>query len=59
MSKSRPIPAGMGLLALQPDLRASGLVIVYLGPDWMLEELRPEAASAALPPSETQLAFPV
>ncbi|MEB3371328.1 hypothetical protein [Saccharopolyspora mangrovi] len=40
-------------------LCANGLVIVYLGPDWILEQLQLVAAPAALPPSGTQLAFPV
>ncbi len=40
-------------------LRENGLVIVYLGPDWILEQRQPEAASAVLPPSGTQRAFPV
>ncbi|GAB3678026.1 recombinase family protein [Saccharopolyspora tripterygii] len=40
-------------------LRANGLVIVYLGSDWVLEELQLESAPTAVPSSETQLALPV
>ncbi len=40
-------------------LRVNGLVIVYLRPDWILEQLQPEAAPTALPTNGTQLAFPV
>lgn len=40
-------------------LRANGLVIVYLGPEWILEQRQPVAAPTALPPGGTQLAFPM
>lgn len=39
-------------------LRANGLVIVYLGPDWILEELQPDAIATALLPTGSQPAFP-
>lgn len=54
-----PELTGGGDEDLADYLRANGLVIVYLGPDWILEQLQPEAAPTALPPSGTQLAFPV
>lgn len=40
-------------------LRTNRLVIVYLGPDWEIEELPPEAVATIPPPSGTQLSLPV
>ncbi|WP_281290223.1 recombinase family protein [Saccharopolyspora dendranthemae] len=53
------LPEVTGDADVVDHLRANGLVIVYLGPDWMLERIEPEAVTTALPPSGTQLAFPV
>ncbi len=39
--------------------RANGLVIVYLGPDWILEQRQPDAAPTALSSRGNQLSLPV
>jgi hypothetical protein len=42
-----------------PTIFVNGLVIVFLGPDWILEELQPQAAPTTPPTSGAQPSLPV